>query len=52
MLKRLGSIPYWRSSKNFIRTMESTDSQTSFLAEKMIDIQASEQEKIASKSLD
>lgn len=52
MVKRIGSIPYWRSSKNFISAMESTYSQASFLAEKMIDIQASEQEKIASKSLD
>ena len=52
MVKRLGSIPYWRSSKNFISVMEISYSQASFLAEKMIDIQASEQEKIASKSLE
>jgi uncharacterized Zn finger protein len=52
MVKRLGSIPYWRSSKNFMSAMETTYSQTSLLAEKLINIQTAEQEKNASKSPD
>ena len=52
MVKRLGSIPYWRSSKNFMSTMETTYACASLLAEKMIDIQTAEQEKNASKSAD
>jgi uncharacterized Zn finger protein len=52
MVKRLGSIPYWRSSKNFITTMETTYARSSLFAEKIIDIQTAEQEKIASKNAD
>ena len=52
MVKRLGTISYWRSTKNFINTMETTYSRVSLLAEKIIDIQTAEQEKNASKSID
>ncbi len=52
MAKRLGSIPYWRSSKNFITTMETTYARASLFAEKIIDLQTTEQEKVASKSAD
>jgi uncharacterized Zn finger protein len=52
MAKRLGSIPYWRSSQNFIGTMETTYARASLFAEKVIDLQTAEQEKIASKSAD
>ena len=52
MAKRLGAIPYWRSSKNFISIMETTYARASLFAEKMIDIQTAEQEKNASKNSD
>ncbi len=52
MVKRLGSIPYWRSSQNFMSTMETTYAHASLFAEKIIDIQTAEQEKIASISAD
>ena len=50
MAKRLGSIPYWRSSKNFMDTMDSAYARVSLFAEKMIAIQTAEQEKNDSKS--
>lgn len=52
MAKRLGAIPYWRSSQNFIGSMEQTYARASLYAEKVIDLQTAEQEKIASKSAD
>ncbi len=52
MAKRLGPIPYWRSSQNFIGTIEATYARASLFAEKVIDLQTAEQEKIASKSAD
>jgi len=52
MAKRLGSIPYWRSSQNFIGTMEKAYARASLFAEKVIDLQTAEQEKIASKNAD
>ncbi|MEI7933749.1 MAG: SWIM zinc finger family protein [Chlorobiaceae bacterium] len=52
MVKRLGSIPYWRSSKNFMGSMEMKYANASFFAEKLINSQTAEQEKMASQSLD
>ena len=52
MAKRLGAIPYWRSSQNFIESMEKTYARASLYAEKVIDLQTAEQEKIALKSAD
>ncbi len=50
MVKRLGSIPYWRSSKNFMASMETMYANESLFAEKFINIQTAEQEKIALQS--
>ncbi len=50
--KRLGSIPYWRSSKNFITTMETTYARESLFAEKVIDLQTAEQEQMVPKNAD
>lgn len=52
MPKRLGSIPYWRSSINFLSAMETTYSLATLLAEKLIDRQRAEQEKVPSESPD
>ena len=38
MAKRLGAIPYWRSSQNFIESMEKTYARASLYAEKVIDL--------------
>ncbi len=50
MVKQLGTIPYWRSAKNFTSTMESTYAKASLFAEKMINKQIAEQEQNVSKS--
>ena len=47
MVKRLGSIPYWRSSKNFMAVMETTYTHASLFAERMIHAQVTEQEENA-----
>ncbi len=52
MVKRLGAIPYWRSSKNFMGSMETMYANASLFAEKLINTQTAEQEKIASQSPD
>ncbi|ACF42409.1 SWIM zinc finger family protein [Pelodictyon phaeoclathratiforme] len=52
MPKRLGSIPYWRSSINFLSAMETTYNLATLLAEKLIDRQRAEQEKVPSESPD
>ena len=52
MVKRLGSISYWRSRKNFISTMETMYSRVTLLSEEIIDIQTAEQEKKGSKEID
>ena len=50
MVKQLGTIPYWRSAKNFTSAMESTYAKASLFAEKMINKQIAEQEQNVSKS--
>ena len=52
MVKRLGTISYWRSSKNFMSTMETTCARVSLFAEKIVTLQTAEQEKKSSKGAD
>ncbi len=50
MVKRLGSISYWRSTNNFISTMEETYARVSLLGETLINTQIIEEEQNSSKS--
>ena len=44
MIKRLGSIPYWRSSKNFTETMEAMYAHATLTAKTLIESQTAEKE--------
>ncbi|WP_076791829.1 SWIM zinc finger family protein [Chlorobium sp. KB01] len=50
MIKRLGSIQYWRSSKNLVKTMEIIYARNSLSAETMINRLTTEQDKEVSSS--
>ncbi|MEI7694339.1 MAG: SWIM zinc finger family protein [Chlorobium sp.] len=50
MVKRLGSIPYWRSTNNFINAMEVTYAKVSLFGETLINTQIIKEEQNSSKS--